>query len=103
MQEMPYSHRDAVDEQNIEVDVFLEELRLRETSVAYAAAVKCMTNYEVWRNVQSAISARSPGLELEAGDWRSLRILLDELNWRRSGLEGPGSSSGKLSNDICEE
>ena len=63
---------------------------------AYAAEVKRLTNYEVWRNAESALLALMPGQEPGDAGWWNLRILLDELNWRFSGLEGAGSASNQI-------
>lgn len=63
---------------------------------AYAAEVKRLSNYEVWRNVESALLALAPSQESEEARWWSLRILLDELKWRFSGLEGAGSASTRI-------
>lgn len=63
---------------------------------AYAAAVRRLTNYEVWRNVEAALLTMVPGQESEESGWWRLRILLDELNWRYSGLEGAGTASNRI-------
>lgn len=54
----------------------------------YAASLKSLTNYEVWKRVESMILMLTPGQESEAEDWWRFRVLLDELQWRLSGLEG---------------
>ncbi|HVB34774.1 MAG TPA: hypothetical protein VNJ52_10440 [Patescibacteria group bacterium] len=65
-------------------------------TAAYAAQVKSLTNYEVLRNVESALLTLGPSREMEATEWWKLRILLDELKWRLSGLEGPDSPSSRI-------
>jgi hypothetical protein len=67
---------------------------------AYAAEVRRLTNYEVWRSVESALLAMAPGQETENAQWRNLRILLEELKWRLSGLEGSGSVAGRIPMNI---
>ncbi|HVB98966.1 MAG TPA: hypothetical protein VNJ12_06485 [Candidatus Dormibacteraeota bacterium] len=67
-----------------------------EETAAYTAKVKSLTNYEVWRNVESALLTLMPGQESDEAKWWNLRILLDEVNWRLSGLEGAGSASPRF-------
>lgn len=67
---------------------------------AYADEVRKLTNYEVLRNVESALSTLTPWQGLESSEWSSLRILLDELKWRLSGLEGTGSAANRVPMDI---
>lgn len=56
----------------------------------FVTNLKAMSNYEVWKSVESAILApRSPKSGAEVESWR-FRLLLDELQWRHSGLEGAG-------------
>lgn len=56
----------------------------------FATSLKAMSNYEVRRRVESAILApRSAEGKAEVESWR-FRLLLDELQWRHSGLEGAG-------------
>jgi hypothetical protein len=56
----------------------------------FAASLKALSNYEVWKNVESAVLApRPPQDKAELDSWR-FRLLLDELQWRHSGLEGAG-------------
>ncbi len=62
----------------------------------YAAEVRRLSNYEVWRNVESALLALAPGQESEETELLNLRILLEELKWRFSGLEGAGSVSDRV-------
>lgn len=70
------------------------ENRMRPPDIAdYAVEVKRLTNYEVWKNVESTLSALAPGQEPEGSQWWALKILLDELRWRLSGLEGAGSAT----------
>lgn len=66
-----------------------------ETAV-YAAEVRKLTNYEVWKNVESALVALAPGQFPESAEWRNLRILFEELKWRLSGLEGTGSAISRI-------
>lgn len=67
---------------------------------AYAAEVRKLTNYEVLQKVESALGTLTPWQELASSEWSSLRILLDELKWRLSGLEGPGSAANRIPMDI---
>ena len=90
MGEIPYSGMNAEFEDE-QPDSLWEEL-VRVTVIAdYAATVRRLSNYEVWKSVQLAIPPSGPGLGSEEGGWQNLRILLDELNWRHSCLEGPAS------------
>ena len=57
---------------------------------AYAADLKRMSNYEVWKRVESAIQATSSQEGTES-DSLCFLALLDELQWRHSGLEGAGT------------
>ena len=85
------SSRTNAEFENRQTDSLWEEL-VRVTAVAdYAATVRRLTNYEVWKSVQSALPFSGPGVESVEGDWRNFRIRLDELNWRHSGLEGSAS------------
>jgi hypothetical protein len=77
-------------------DSVWEELVCATTIVDYVAMVRRLTNYEVWKSVQLALFPCGPGLGSEEEDWQNLRILLDELNWRHSGLEGPSSHANAL-------
>ncbi len=63
---------------------------------AYAAEVKALTNYEVWKGLESMILTLVPGQEADNDDWWHFRLLLDELQWRLSGLEGAGSAPSRL-------
>lgn len=65
-------------------------------TAAYAARVKKLTNYEVLRSVESSLLTLGPNQEPEDTEWWKLWILLDELKWRLSGLEGPDSPSGRI-------
>lgn len=57
----------------------------------FATSLKALSNYEVWKSVESAVLApRSPQEKVELDSWR-FRLLLDELQWRHSGLEGAGT------------
>ena len=67
---------------------------------AYAAEVRKLTNYEVLREVESALATLTPWQGLESSEWNSLRVLLDELKWRLSGLEGTGTAVNRLPMDI---
>lgn len=67
---------------------------------AYADEVRKLTNYEVLRKVESALSTLTPWQGLEGSEWSSIQILLDELKWRQSGLEGTGSAANRIPMDI---
>jgi hypothetical protein len=56
----------------------------------FAANLRKLSNYEVWKRVQSGILAHPSQDKAEADPWR-FRLLLDELQWRHSGIEGAGS------------
>ena len=57
----------------------------------FAVGLKAMSNYEVWKSVESAVLAPRPSQDnAELDAWR-FRLLLDELQWRHSGLEGAGA------------
>jgi hypothetical protein len=64
----------------------------------YAASLKSLTNYEVWKRVESMILTLTPGQELESEveDWWRFRVLLDELQWRLSGLEGARVEAARI-------
>lgn len=67
---------------------------------AYAAQVKRLTNYQVWNNLESALLAAGRGQEPDAPQWWNIRILLDELKWRLSGLEGTGTGANRIPETI---
>jgi hypothetical protein len=56
----------------------------------FATGLRRLSNYEVWKRVQSGILAHPSQERAEADSWR-FRLLLDELQWRYSGIEGAGS------------
>jgi len=59
--------------------------------VDFATRLKTLSNYEVWKSVETAILAPRPSQDkAEVDTWR-FRLLLDELQWRYSGLEGVGT------------
>jgi hypothetical protein len=63
----------------------------------FAAQVKSLTNYEVWKRVEAMMLTLTPGQEpADSADWWRFQILLDELQWRLSGLEGAGSATGRI-------
>lgn len=61
-------------------------------AAAFAAKVRALTNYEVWKRVEAMKDSFTPGRETENKDWWRFQILVDELQWRLSGLEGPGTA-----------
>ncbi len=58
--------------------------------VNFATTLRSLSNYEVWKRVQTGILAHPSQEKAEADSWR-FRMLLDELQWRYSGIEGAGS------------
>lgn len=61
-----------------------------EVAAKFAAELRSLSNYEVWERVETAILApRSAGEKGQTDTWR-FRLLLDELQWRYSGIEGAG-------------
>jgi hypothetical protein len=56
----------------------------------FATNLRSLSNYEVWKRVQSGILSHPSQDKAEADSWR-FRMLLDELQWRHSGIEGAGS------------
>lgn len=62
-------------------------------AASFAAQVKSLTNYEVWKRVESMKDRFTPGHEAENKDWWRFQILVDELQWRLSGLEGVAISA----------
>lgn len=57
----------------------------------FATSIKALSNYEVWKRVESGVLAPRPLQDkVELDSWR-FRLLLDELQWRHSGLEGVGT------------
>ena len=56
----------------------------------FATSLRSLSNYEVWKRVKSGILARPAQDKSETDSWR-FRLLLDELQWRNSGIEGAGS------------
>ena len=56
----------------------------------FTTQIRSLTNYQVWERVQSGILAR-PGEGVAEADPERFRLLLDELQWRHSGIEGPGA------------
>jgi hypothetical protein len=56
----------------------------------FATSLRSLSNYEVWKRVQMGILAHPSEGKAEADSWR-FRMLLDELQWRYSGIEGAGS------------
>jgi hypothetical protein len=67
---------------------------------AFASQVRRFTNYEVWKGVETAMVALAPNQEPDTAEWSNLRILLDELKWRLSGLEGAGTPPSRNQVDI---
>jgi hypothetical protein len=70
-----------------------------QTSVAvadFAERLKSLTNYEVWTRVEAAIQTMAPNADTETQEWGRFRVLLEELRWRLSGLEGAGSTSEQV-------
>lgn len=64
---------------------------------AFIARVKSLTNYEVWKRVEAMMLTLTPGQEpADSADWWRFQILLDELQWRLSGLEGAGTATGRI-------
>lgn len=62
-----------------------------EAMAAFARDIRRLSNYEVWERVETAILAPRPSQEkAELESWR-FRVLLDELQWRHSGIEGAGA------------
>lgn len=55
--------------------------------VAYAASVKKLTNQEVSEQLEMATETAGSGVEMDDKTWWRIRVLLDELHWRLSGLE----------------
>lgn len=80
--------------------MFSDQLSRPIEAAAYAAEVGKLTNYEVLRRVESALGTLTPWQSLETSEWNSLRILLDELKWRLSGLEGSGAAANRIPMDI---
>lgn len=63
---------------------------------AFARNLRSLTNYEVWERTESAIRQLPPEPDSAAQDWWRVQALLDELQWRLSGLEGSGPSTAQL-------
>lgn len=82
------------------IDMFPESMLRPGEIAAYAAEVRKLTNYEVLQKVESALGTLTPWQGLEGSEWSSLRILLDELKWRQSGLEGAGAAAHRIPMDI---
>ncbi len=57
---------------------------------AFAKSLHSLTNYQVWERVESAISTTPMSPEEASRAAERLQALLDELVWRRSGIEGVG-------------
>lgn len=87
----------TTESKNERTDSIWQELVCATTIVDYVATVRRLTNYEVWESVQLALFPCGAGLQSEEDEWRNLRILLDELSWRHSGLEGSSSGANTLS------
>lgn len=82
------------------IEMFREQMARSTETAAYAAEVRKLTNYEVLRKVESALGTVTPWQGLEGAEWSNLRILLDELKWRQSGLEGTGAAANRIPMDI---
>ncbi|HEV2386090.1 MAG TPA: hypothetical protein VGS20_02435 [Candidatus Acidoferrales bacterium] len=55
--------------------------------IAYMERVKRFTNQEVSEQLATEMQAIAPGLEMDENTWCRIRMLVDELHWRLSGLE----------------
>lgn len=82
------------------IEMFPEQMPRPTEMANFAAEVRKLTNYEVLRMVESALGTLTPWQGLEGSEWSSVRILLDELKWRMSGLEGPGAAANRTPMDI---
>lgn len=47
-----------------------------------------------------SLFAMAPDQETEGAEWGNLKIVLEELRWRLSGLEGTGSVAGRTPIDV---
>jgi hypothetical protein len=63
---------------------------------AFAKSLRSLTNYEVWERTESAVLQLAPDSDRASQDWWRVQALLDELQWRLSGLEGAGPSTPQL-------
>lgn len=63
---------------------------------SFAKSLRSLTNYEVRRQAESAFMQLPSDQDSEPQDWWRVRALLEELQWRQSGLEGAGSPTPQL-------
>lgn len=63
---------------------------------AFAKSLRSLTNYEVSERTESAIRQLAPEPNSAAEDRLRVQALLDELQWRLSGLEGAGPPTPQL-------
>ncbi len=62
---------------------------------AFAKSLHSLTNYQVWERVEAAIATKPMSPEEASRAAERLQALLDELVWRRSGIEGAGSMADR--------